>query len=335
MPTLPEVRVGDPIRHEALTVFPLFSPPDGHVEYLLADEAIAAGSVTVEEVSEGGSVPNLLVSNTGDSRVLFLEGEELRGAKQNRVLNTSVLVAARSKTPIPVSCVEQGRWRYRTPPVRLGRHRTRPRSCGTYLKESVTRSLKAGRGHASDQGAVWGEVGRQMASLGSSSETAAMADTYEAYQGRLDEFRERLQYVEGATGLAVAVGPKVVAVDLFDKPSTCRKVWDRLLSGVVMDALEAGQPEAGRRGRRRGGPPVPAAGRRLGTGPGGRRGAGIPLRRRAVSPRLVAGPGRLGAPRQRGRGELSRDQGPGPPHPSGRPVSNRRPLKGGNQEPKE
>jgi hypothetical protein len=63
---------------------------------------------------------------------------------------------------------------------------------------------------------------------------------YETYRGRLDEFRERLKYVEGATGVAVAVGTKVVAMDLFDKPSTCEKVWDRLLSGVVMDALEAG-----------------------------------------------------------------------------------------------
>jgi hypothetical protein len=27
-------------------------------------------------------------------------------------------------------------------------------------------------------------------------------------------------------------------VDLFDKPLTCRKVWDRLLTGVILDALE-------------------------------------------------------------------------------------------------
>ena len=94
MSTLPDVRVGDPIHHQALAVFPLFSAPDGAVDYLLADEAIQAGSVTVQEVNEGGSVPNLLVTNQGDSRVLFLEGEELRGAKQNRVLNTSVLIAA-------------------------------------------------------------------------------------------------------------------------------------------------------------------------------------------------------------------------------------------------
>ncbi len=241
MTTLPEARVGAPIRYEALSVFPLFSPPVEPAEYLLADEAIAAGTVTVEEVGETGSVPTLLVSNTGDVAVLFLEGEELRGAKQNRVLNTSVLVAARSRTPIPVSCVEQGRWRYRTKHFSSGGTHSSSK-LRRHLKESVARSLKAGHGHTSDQGAVWEEVGRQMDALGSASETAAMADTYEAHRGRLEEFRERLAYVEGASGVAVAVGPQVVAVDIFDKPSTCRKVWGRLLSGVVMDALEAGEP---------------------------------------------------------------------------------------------
>jgi hypothetical protein len=79
--------------------------------------------------------------------------------------------------------------------------------------------------------------------LGATSETAAMSDTYQRYEDRLKEYRERLRYVEGASGVAVAVGPQVVAVDVFDRPSTCQKVWDRLLTGVVMDALEAGTPE--------------------------------------------------------------------------------------------
>jgi len=159
MPILPEIRVGEPIRHEALAVFPLFSPAGGGVEYLLSDEAITAGSVDVEEVSESGSVPNLLVTNQSDSKVLFLEGEELRGAKQNRVLNTSVLVAARSKTTIPVSCVEQGRWRYRSRQFVSGESHSSSK-LRHYLKRSVSESLKAGRGHTSDQMAVWGEVSR-------------------------------------------------------------------------------------------------------------------------------------------------------------------------------
>ena len=88
MLTLPEVRVGDPLRHEALTVFPLLDPTNGKADYLLSDEALTAGVVTVEEVGPDGSVPTLVVNNQADSLVLFLEGEELRGAKQNRVLNT-------------------------------------------------------------------------------------------------------------------------------------------------------------------------------------------------------------------------------------------------------
>ncbi|MBV9126212.1 MAG: hypothetical protein JO112_22920 [Planctomycetes bacterium] len=242
MPAFPTIRVGDPVQHESLTVFPLFADSPG-VDYLLADEALTAGAVTVAEVSEGGSVPNLLVDNRADRLVLFLEGEELRGAKQNRVLNTSVLVAARSRMTIPVSCVEQGRWRYRSPHFNSGGSHSSSK-LRHVLKKSVSHSLQEGRGHGSDQGEVWKEVGRQMEALGSQSLTAAMADTYGAYQHRLTEFRERLKYVAGASGLAVAVGGKVVSVDLFDRPATCGKVWDRLLTGVVLDALEAGpRPE--------------------------------------------------------------------------------------------
>src|SRR5262249_39972433 len=129
------------------------------------------------------------------------------------------------------------RWHYRTRQFVSGGSHSSSR-LRHILKKSAYRSMKAGHGYTSDQMSVWGEVSRQMVSLGSSSETGAMSDTYETYQGRLTESRQSRKYVEGATGVAVAVGTKVVAMDLFDKPSTCAKVWDRLLTGVVMDALE-------------------------------------------------------------------------------------------------
>jgi hypothetical protein len=243
MLTLPEIRVGDPLRHGALTVFPLYSSPNQVVEYQLSDEAIAAGLVTVEEVDEGGSVPHLLVTNAADCLVLFLEGEELKGAKQNRVLNTSVLVAAGAKTKIPVSCVEAGRWRYESRQFSHSGSHSSPKLRGR-LKESVEQSLSRGEGHRSDQGAVWEEVARQGEALGAESDTSAMMACFEMHSDSIGEFRGSLPYPDGATGLAVAIGPRLVALDLFDKPATCRKVWDRLLSGVVMDALESGASES-------------------------------------------------------------------------------------------
>ena len=69
------------------------------------------------------------------------------------------------------------------------------------------------------------------------------SDTFENYKDRVAEFQGKLQYVEGASGVAVAIGKKIVAVDMFDKSSTCQKVWNRLLSGFVLDALEANSDE--------------------------------------------------------------------------------------------
>jgi hypothetical protein len=237
---LPKLRVGEAIRHEALCVFPLFSEPNSRVEYRLSDEAFADESLLVEEVSESGSVPDLLVENKGDVRVLFLEGEELVGAKQNRILNTSVLVAAHTKIKIPVSCVEQGRWRHTSKFFGSSGSHT-PSKLRRALKSSVSRSVKEKRGHRSDQGAVWKEVACLNKTHGVDSDTAAMSDAFETHQDRIASFRESLKYVDGASGVAVAIGKKIVALDLFDKPSTCQKVWDRMLSGAVFDAMEAGE----------------------------------------------------------------------------------------------
>lgn len=234
---IPRVRVGQPLRHEALSVFPLFVDSVSGVDYRLSAEALADQSVLVEEVSEGGSVPFLLVENKGDGRVLFLEGEELVGAKQNRILNTSVLIAAHAKIKIPVSCVEQGRWRYKSKYFgSSGSHS--PSKLRRTLKASVTRSVNANRGHTSDQGAVWQEVSSLHSTHSVASGTSAMSDAFDSYQERIGKYQEQLGYVAGAAGVAMAIGNKVVAVDLFDKPATCEKVWSRLLSGVVFDALE-------------------------------------------------------------------------------------------------
>ena len=37
--------------------------------------------------------------------------------------------------------------------------------------------------------------------------------------------------------MAVAVGDKIVAVDLFDNPDDMPKVWRRLLSGFILEAV--------------------------------------------------------------------------------------------------
>jgi hypothetical protein len=236
--TAPELRLGRPQSHGRLTAYPLFVDRPSPARYRLAEEALADGTAVVEEVTESGNVPYLAVENTGDTEVLFLEGQELRGAKQNRVLNTSVLIPAKVKATLPVSCVEQGRWRYTSQHFAAsGMHSST--KMRTVLKRTVSDSTRVGRGHGSDQSEVWSEVSRQMSSHGAASPTMSMADTYESRRQLLDEHVNGLAYPEGAAGLVVAIGDRVVAVDVFDNPETCRKVWSRLLTGAAMDAIES------------------------------------------------------------------------------------------------
>jgi hypothetical protein len=237
MVAVPSVRVGAPVTHDKLTVFPLYLESPATQNYRLSEEALADGSAVVEEITEGGSVPTLAVDNKGDALVLFVEGQELRGAKQNRVLNTSVLIAAKTKTVLPVSCVEQGRWRYVSKSFSSSEYHSSSKLRGV-LKKSVTAAALSGGGHSSDQSAVWGEVSRQMSSVGGASPTMAMTDTMTHHKPYIDRHVAEVAYAEGAAGLAVAVGGKLVSVDLFDAPETCKKVWPRVISGVAMDAME-------------------------------------------------------------------------------------------------
>src|SRR5262245_7681024 len=176
---------------------------NGHQRsYQTLDEAMAAQTIEVMEVSEGGSVPTLTVRNRGTLPVLLVVGEELVGAKQNRVLNTSLLVPAERDLQIPVSCVEQGRWSYR------GRHfSTSTTSSQMRLRkaqtENVTKSLRTGPLHFdANQSEVWTEVSRKMSSHASSSATHALHEVYEQTESQLKEYLDAFTPPE-AEGMVV------------------------------------------------------------------------------------------------------------------------------------
>ena len=78
------------------------------------------------------------------------------------------------------------------------------------MKSSVSRAVREKRGHTSDQGEVWREVDALHSTHGVSSDTSAMSDAYDMHRGQIEEYQERLKYVDGATGAAVAIGNKMI-----------------------------------------------------------------------------------------------------------------------------
>jgi hypothetical protein len=233
---LPRIRIAAPACHGALAAFPLFGLSRRKADYRLACDALADGSLVVEEVDAEGSLVSLQATNRGDRRVLFLEGEELVGAKQDRVVNTSILVPARRSVRLPVSCVEHGRWVYRSQRLMASGHHA-PTLVRSALKASVGEALTRRHLASANQAEIWDCVARLHDAYAVPAPTGALSAAYERHGDTIAAFQRRLRTVAGARGLALAVGERIVSIDLFDRPSTCARVWDRLLSGAVFDAI--------------------------------------------------------------------------------------------------
>jgi hypothetical protein len=227
--------IGKPLHHQNLTVFPLSWDHPHEASYILLGTAIEAGQAVVEEVNEGGSVPNLAVTNKADRPILIPEGEILIGAKQNRVVNITVLVAAGVKFIMPVSCVEAGRWRYQSRHFKS--QFCAPPSLRNKKLRAIQKNRAAGGRAESDQGEVWSEVDECLKKVHARSETASLTDGFLASEKRLDEYRQQFSLPKDTAGVLVAKGAHVIGMDLFDSPATFQAMWTRLQDAYFFDAL--------------------------------------------------------------------------------------------------
>ena len=195
--------LGEPSSFGGLALVPLFPTADRQLEYIGLDEAVATG-LAVTKIDESGSVPTLFVSNPLDVTVLLYEGEELVGAKQNRILDRSILVQAESKTAVPVSCVEVGRWSYRSK-----RFAPAPRTAYPDLRRA--------KRQGGDQGTVWHNVAAKSMRLNVKSPTGASEAMYDSRGTSLDQYVAQLPRRDGQCGSIVCVAGRVVCLDFVGR----------------------------------------------------------------------------------------------------------------------
>ena len=244
------VQLGEPQSYHNLVLFPLQAPQNGVLPYVTVAEAIAAGTFTVTEISASGSVPELFVINKGDTAVLLVDGEELVGAKQNRVLNTSVLVRGKSETKIPVSCVEQGRWAYSSPQFASSKDLMSAKSRARKSR-SVSASLNDNASYHSDQGEVWNEVSKLQVKACMASPTSAMSDVFKANEEKLKECLARFTCQPGQQGLIVLHNGQIAGLDIISRPEVYARLHEKFVRSYVIEGLleKASDPEDPKRAR--------------------------------------------------------------------------------------
>jgi hypothetical protein len=239
------VEIGLPEQYQNLAVYPLQEKiPNTHAEYLLLDDALAAGFARVTEVTEGGSVPDLAFANLATRPILLVDGDELIGAKQNRILNLTILVAAGRQVKIPVSCVERGRWAYRTRHFGAAKYKLYMKARAMNAAR-VSESLSQRGERRSDQGAIWRDIDLKMARMQAHSDTDAMADMYEQKSDDLSDYVAAFQWWPGQRGAAFVINGEVAGLELFDSANAFARYFRKLVSSYALDALDVDQPRPG------------------------------------------------------------------------------------------
>ena len=239
--TLSKITIGPRTTRSNMTMFALMNGETVEPDFVTLDEAMAAGTALVNEISEGGSVPELRFVNKGDRAVLLLDGEELVGTKQNRALNLTILIPPQTTITIPVSCVEQGRWGYRdrdftsSDKAQFAEGRARKAM-------SVSCFMASGHGRQSDQSDVWEAIDEKISRMNVASPTMAMEDVFESARTRLDEYTKAFNATEGQVGALFVINGRVSGMDLFDSHTTLGKLMPKLVLSHALDAVDRSQP---------------------------------------------------------------------------------------------
>jgi len=223
------------MKYKNMGVIPLFTSIDS-IKYLTLKEALNKKLLIITEVSKGGAVPELKVKNKAEMPVLLLDGEELVGAKQNRILNTTILLKEKSETVIPVSCTEHGRWSYISDKFNVSdvvaAHNIRAKKAS-----SVSANLKESHEYMADQIGVWNEIDRIAHNANIHSETGAMKDIFYAKMEDLDKFLETFKCEPHQKGLLVTINGEVVGFDAISLDSAYKKLHPKLVKSYAMDAI--------------------------------------------------------------------------------------------------
>ena len=250
---LASVTIGPEVTFENLTMLPLLrctrsttstSTAGTHgastpsTNYVVLDDALHSGVADITELDGHGSVPELKFANRGIYPVLIVDGEELVGAKQNRVVNLTILVAPQTNLTIPVSCVEAGRWRARSHGFRSA-PRAQFATGRAKRVAQVTYSLKARGDRRSDQAEVWADIAEKSSRMNAPSPTSAMDAIFVDHATSIDAYVAACQPQDDQVGAVFAVNGTIIGLDLFDEPSTLRKLLPKLVRSVAVEAIDS------------------------------------------------------------------------------------------------
>lgn len=230
---LKEYAVGDPFFVRNIVLGPILAHHGDSIPFTLLENAVEKCDA---RILDRGRVDTVELSYRGNNPLLLIEGEEILGALQNRVISTSVYIKEHEPVYLPVVCVEEGRW--------SGGAEFKESETVAYptlrsiLASSVYESLKYMGDFLADQDRVWNSVKRTLESFTVKSMTYSMHNAFESLQQDINSYMEDIEDAgDSMAGFIAIAGGRLMGIDLFGSPIIFKTAHKKVIRGYILEAL--------------------------------------------------------------------------------------------------
>ena len=202
-------------------------------KYLSFSEAIAKNQVQISEVNKKGLVTKLSVSNKSSDNIIILNGELIIGTqiRQDRIVDSTVLIPGYATVLINTFCGEQYRWS--------------PRLSN---KISTSESLYFSSGRAnnaadintklSKQCRIWSEISEKISDFNVKSFTNSVDQIYKKKKVNVEEIVNFFKIPSEAVGVALGINNQLVNIDIFSNNYMLQIYLPKIIRSIALDSFK-------------------------------------------------------------------------------------------------
>ena len=220
----PNIQLLKPQVYENITVFPLKSDRS-YIDIISLKKGLELGLVKVKEC-EQSQVNTLIVENNAVTPLILIDGEEVVGGDQNRIVNSTILIDAKSKMKVSVSCSEKNRWAYKSEFKQ-----------SEYIANYNTRRAKeyASRSSEKFQNVIWSSIDTLEEVNSFSSPTSAMEESYDNVKLKLNDIINNFNVVDNQNGILIMVDGEIKGFELLFNSEIYKDFHSKILKSYLID----------------------------------------------------------------------------------------------------
>ena len=225
--------VSEPVEKNNITAFFLSSIEKNNNKYLSFSEAIAKNQVQISEVNKEGLLTKLSVSNKSSDNIIILNFELIIGTqiRQDRIVDSTVLIPGYATVLINTFCGEQYRWSPRLS-IKISTYESLYFSSGrannaAYINTKLSKQCR-----------ILSEISEKISDFNVKSFTNSVDQIYKKKKVNVEEIVNFFKIPSEAVGVALGINNQLVNIDIFSNNCMLQIYLPKIIRSIALDSFK-------------------------------------------------------------------------------------------------